>query len=193
MRWANKRGRDSQCGKHPGTARATASSTAALLPHHWPGHPHAPTPLGLYKHAIQPHRIQRHYPMLAGTTAWKGLFEIISFAHMRTHRECILMRESQDNHSSQVSISWLSEQSAQQQGGGCRTNYESEPGCLWLYQLYLFSSPAPFPLVFPQLSQHSPLHPSTHTYKPAHTVTKETVTSLSTAAIFVARVSLRRA
>lgn len=30
MRWANKRGRDSQCGKHPGNARAKASSTAAL-------------------------------------------------------------------------------------------------------------------------------------------------------------------
>lgn len=55
MRWANKRGRDSQCGKHPGTARAKASSTAALLPHHWPGHTHGPTPIGLHKPAIHTH------------------------------------------------------------------------------------------------------------------------------------------
>lgn len=57
---------------------------SSIIPHHWPGHPHAPTPLGLYKPATQQHRIKPHTPLYVDTTAWQGIFQIISF-HLLAH------------------------------------------------------------------------------------------------------------
>lgn len=96
--------------------------------------------------------------------------------------------ESQDNHSSQVSISWLSELSWHKSKEGLQDK-------LWIRARVLMNVPA-----LPFLSSCVPSAPSstlppaslnTHTHTTAYMVTKAMVTSLSTAAICVERVSIR--
>lgn len=143
---------------------------SSIIPHHWPGHPLAPTPLGLYKPATQQQRIQPHTPLYADTTAWQGIFQIISFHWLaRTRTDSIFPAQKEwivlgwkakiIIHLKCRSHGWVNYPGIKARRG-CRTNCESEPECLWMYQLYLF-----FPPAFPQLPpQHSPLHPSTHTH-----------------------------
>lgn len=168
---------------------------SSIIPHHWPGHPHAPTPLGLYKPATQQQRIQPHTPLYADITAWQGIFQIISFhwlAHTdRQYFSCAKRMncfglESQDNHSSQVSISWLSELSWHKSKEGLQDK-------LWIRARVLMNVPA-----LPFLSSCVPSAPSStlppaslNTHTTAYMVTKAMVTSLSTAAICVERVSIR--
>lgn len=91
-------------------------SISSITPHHWPRHPHAPTPHCLHKPATQQRRKKPHYLLWADTTACHSLFEIISSlcslshtAHSQAKRMNGFGLESKDNHSSRVSVSWLTE------------------------------------------------------------------------------------
>lgn len=91
-------------------------SISSITPHHWPRHPHAPTPHCLHKPATQQHRKKPHYLLWVDTTACHSLFEIISSlcslthtVHSQAKRMNGFGLESKDNHSSRVSVSWLTE------------------------------------------------------------------------------------
>ena len=60
-------------------------SISSITPHHWPRHPHAPTPHCLHKPATQQHRKKPHYQLWVDTTACHSLFEIISSLCSLTH------------------------------------------------------------------------------------------------------------
>lgn len=194
------RGRPRQCNSN---GVISSSISSSITPHHWPGHPHVPNPLYLYKPAIQQHRIQPHYCRQIQLS--DSLFEIISlYSHTRTvflHKknEWFWKKAKLIIHMKCQSCGWADHPGVIA-GRGCRTNCESEPetGCLWINQLYLFSPPPPIALLcsLSSLLNTPPCFLNTHTYthrKAAHRVAKEMVTSFSTAAICVERVPVRRA
>lgn len=167
---------------------------SSIILHHWPGHRHGQTPLGLYKPARQPHRTEQHYPLLADTTPWKGLFEIISFAHTHTHSQSVFLCTKARiiihlKCLSHCSVNYLHNN---KKGVAGQILNQCQDACdytgfTFSLVLHPFLCRVPSALsTLPTASLNTHLQTSPHS-------TKEMVTSHSTAAIFVARVSLSRA
>lgn len=200
MRWANKRGRDSQCGKHPGNSRAMASSTAALYriidqDTHMP-HPHSAYTSLPYSSVKCSHTI--HFRQLQQQQTRYTTNNLLSLPCMHSilpaQKEWMVLSEK-----AKIMIRLKCRSNGWVNYLGIKASKEGLQYKLWIRArvfmnvpaLHFLSSCTHSSLVFAQRPpQQPPLPHLTHT---SYMVATVMVTSLSTAAICVERVSMRRA